>query len=117
MQLDGDLINYHSSKPGHTELAVRTLGKRLDLSDRDIHDALERGEKRDFRKTDVYKRVYALADRMAHKALPRVMLPGITLHSPKITHKLTTAWFARRVDERYRRCLVRGSAHEKSSGA
>lgn len=111
LQRDGDLIDHHSSKPGHTELAVRTLGKELGLSDREIHDALERGEQRDFRKTRVYKRVYALADRMEHKTLPRIMLPSITLHSPKITRKLTTAWFARHVDTRYRRCMARGTAH------
>ncbi|MGH8216273.1 MAG: DUF1615 domain-containing protein [Rhodanobacteraceae bacterium] len=110
LQLDGDLISYQSSQPGHTELAVRTLGKRLNLSDRAIHDALERSEQRDFRETRVYKRVFALADRMQHKALPRVMLPYITLHSPKITHTLTTAWFARRVDGRYERCMARGAA-------
>jgi hypothetical protein len=110
LHLDGDLIDYQSSDPGHTERAVRTLGKRLGLSDREIHAALERGEQRDFRKTRVYKRVFALADRMQHKTLPRIMLPGITLHSPKITHKLTTAWFARRVDARYRQCMAREAA-------
>jgi hypothetical protein len=106
LQLDGDLIDYSSNEPGQTELALRTLRGQLRLSDRAIRDALERGEGRDFRKTRVYQRVFALADQKAHTALPRVMLPDIALHSPKLTRKLTTAWFARQVDARYRRCMA-----------
>jgi hypothetical protein len=48
-----------------------------------------------------------LADKAEGKSLPRAVLPGIVLQSPKITRKLTTAWFAKRVDERYRRCMVK----------
>ena len=39
--------------------------------------------------------------------MPRATLPDIQLNSPKITRKLTTAWFAERVNERYLRCLKR----------
>ena len=106
LQLDGDLIAYSSSEPGQTERALRTLRGQLHLGDRAIRDALEQGETRDFRETGLYQRVFALADRKEHAMLPRVMLPGITLHSPKLTHRLTTAWFARQVDARYRRCLA-----------
>jgi len=51
--------------------------------------------------------VFALADAKAGKPVPRAVLPGIELKSPKITRKLTTAWFAGRVDERYQRCMKR----------
>jgi hypothetical protein len=37
------------------------------------------------------------------------MLPQIRLTSPKISRQLSTEWFAKRVDQRYRRCLARAS--------
>ena len=33
-------------------------------------------------------------------------MPQIDLKSPKITRKLTTEWFARRVDSRFKQCLA-----------
>ena len=39
--------------------------------------------------------------------LPRAVVPRISLESPKIARKLTTEWFANRVAERYKRCLLR----------
>lgn len=107
LALDGDLIRYDSRKAGATELAVRSLASKLDVSDREIHNALRSGETFDFEATDLYKRVFDLAERVAHKPLPRAVLPGITLESPKITRRLTTAWFAQRVDSRWRTCMQR----------
>lgn len=105
LALDGDLINYGSDSAGATEKAVRTLGKRLDVSDRAIRRALEKGESIDFEKTDLWKAVFALAEKDAGKKLPREVLPGIKLSSPKITRNLTTAWFAQRVNSRYQSCI------------
>ena len=107
LALDGDLINYSSDSAGATERAVRTLGKRLNFSDREIRNALELGEKEEFSRSDLRNAVFALADKEAGKALPRAMLPGIKLESPKITRNLTTAWFAQRVNSRYQACLAR----------
>lgn len=107
LALDGDLINYGSDSAGSTEKAVRTLGKRLDYSDRAIRRALEKGDSIDFEKTDLWKSVFALAEKDAGKKLPREVLPGIKLESPKITRNLTTAWFAQRVNSRYQSCIGR----------
>jgi hypothetical protein len=107
LALDGDLILYDSNSPGATELAVRTLGKRLDMSNPAIFSQLKQGDTLDFQETDLYERVFALAEESAGKALPRAILPGITLQSPKITRELTTAWFAERVDDRRERCMQR----------
>ena len=107
LALDGDLILYNTDKPGSTELAVRKLAGKLEMSDSQIHRALQKGDSIDFEKTDLYEQVYALAERKAGKKLPREMLPGITLESPKITRSLTTAWFAKRVDDRRAACMKR----------
>lgn len=107
LALDGDLVRYGSIMPGSTELAVRTLGKRLDMRHPTIRDQLEKGKSLEFEDTELYRRVFELAEQAEGRALPRAVLPGIVLQSPKITRKLTTAWFAKRVDERYQRCMAR----------
>ena len=109
LELDGDLVVHgaDTAKPGSTELATRTLGPRLGLSDAAIRSALEQDERADFAKTPLYARVFELADQREQRPLPRAVLPRIRLQSPKISRALTTEWFARRVDERFRGCLAR----------
>ena len=105
LALDGDLIAYGSSEAGTTERAVRKLSTTLEMSNSDIRRQLEKGDSLAFEKTDLYKQVFALAEKKSGKALPRAILPGIQLESPKITRNLTTAWFAKRVDDRRARCM------------
>ncbi|MGD9424178.1 DUF1615 domain-containing protein [Pantoea sp. NSTU24] len=107
LALDGDLILYGSDAAGSTELAVRTLSKQIDMSNSAIRRDLEKGDKESFSDSTLWKQVFTLADKMAGRRLPREMLPGIKLESPKITRNLTTAWFAQRVDSRYQQCLSR----------
>ncbi|WEN13556.1 DUF1615 domain-containing protein [Rhodanobacter sp. AS-Z3] len=110
LALDGDLVRPDASfgdPPGATELAVRSLAGPLQMSDSAIHRALLQGEQQDFAAGKLYLRIFALAERAKGRSLPRAVLPGITLKSPKITRKLTTAWFAKRVDERWQRCMRR----------
>jgi hypothetical protein len=98
----------HESDVSSTELALRTLAKRLDMSESAIHSALEKGKDKDFEQTQLYKRVFALAERVARRPLPRAMVPSIKLHGPKISRKLTTSWYARRVNGRFERCMGHG---------
>lgn len=111
LTLDGDVLRYDSGRParepGATETAVRVLARRVDLDNDAIRRDLELGTSAAFEKSPLYTRVLALADRAAARRAPRAVLPDIDLHSPKITRKLTTEWFAHRVDERYRACLRR----------
>lgn len=103
--LDGDLVIHGSSAVGTTEVAARALGKSIGLSDSRIRRALEQGDDLAFEETDVYERVFELAESTEGRALPRALMPRIDLKSPKITRKLTTEWFATRVDARYQRCI------------
>jgi hypothetical protein len=108
---DGDLLRYEAGEPAKdassTELAVRVLGRRIDRSDAQIRRDLALAHDERFERTVVYTSVFEIADRAAGRPLPRAIVPTIELKSPKITRKLTTEWFANRVDERYRRCLAR----------
>ncbi|MFE8710198.1 DUF1615 domain-containing protein [Aeromonas allosaccharophila] len=105
LALDGDLIRYDSDLPGNTELAVYTLANRVNMSKQAIHQSLKLGDTAEFAETDLYHRIFTLADKQAGKRQPRAILPGIVLKSPKITRNLTTAWFAKRVDDREQRCV------------
>jgi hypothetical protein len=110
LALDGDLIAYgFGPSLGQTELAVRSLHTQLGMRNTTIRSHLEKGETQAFEDTDLYRQVFSLADKAAGKPLPRAILPGIVLESPKITRKLTTAWFAQRVEERRVRCMARAS--------
>ena len=113
LALDGDLLRYDQGRavpePGSTELATRVLARRLDMSAAEIRRDLELGKTQEFERSRLYARVFALAEKLSGKSVPRAVLPRILLQSPKITRKLTTDWFANRVDGRYRACLVRSS--------
>jgi hypothetical protein len=101
LAIDGDLLREGSSEPSRTELAVRRLPMGMD--ERQIRRDLERGTTQEFEETQLYRKVFALAE--AREPAPRAVVPDIRLKSVKISRKLTTEWFARRVDDRYRRCL------------
>jgi hypothetical protein len=108
VSLDGDLLPHAANAPrGETERTAATLAGRLGLSETAIRSDLERGEQPEFVKTDLYQRVFAYAERLDKRTLPRAVVPRIDLQSPKFTRKLTTEWFANRVDERHRRCMAR----------
>ena len=109
LALDGDLVRLQTgvdgSRIGATELAVRSLGAKLDLSDSRIRRDLEKGDTLAFEKTDTYERVFEFAEKIENRALARAVIPQIKLESPKITRQLTTQWFAERVDGRFQRCM------------
>jgi hypothetical protein len=118
LQLDGDLVRYEKDekgKPGSTELATRVLAKRLGLSVEATHRDLERGTTPAFERTTLYERVFSLADQLHGTRVPRALVPRIRLQSPKITRKLTTEWFATRVDEHRKQCLSRRNSKSEEA--
>ncbi len=112
LELDGDLLRHGSSAdeaPGSTELATRVLAHRIDMREGAIRRDLERGQSAEFSASRLYERVFALAERLEGRPMARAVVPRIALKSPKFTRKLTTEWFAKRVDDRAQRCLARAA--------
>lgn len=109
--LDGDLLRYQGGAPAaaasDTQRAVLALAPRLRLSEAEIERDLRLEKTFAFEQSALYQRLYALADASSGERKPREILPRIELKSPKISRRLTTEWFARRVDGRYRGCLER----------
>jgi hypothetical protein len=112
--LDGDLLRYEkgqpSGQPSTVENTARSLSKRLNISPAGIRRDLLLEKTANFADSLLFKQVFALAEQVDGKAAPRQVMPQIDLKSPKISRKLTTEWFARRVEGRYRICLKRAEA-------
>ena len=113
MTLDGDLLRYRDGRPleqpSEVEAALQALSGKLRLSPREIRRDLLLEKSAAFGQSPLYSRLFAVADQAADSVLPRQAMPRIGLKSPKITRKLTTEWFARRVEGRYRNCLARAA--------
>lgn len=108
LALDGDLVSRaDDGRLGETERAALTLANRFNLSEGEVRRSLEQGDSPAFENSALYERVFAHAEALDARKLPRAMVPRIRLKSPKITRKLTTQWFATRVDERHGRCVKR----------
>lgn len=106
LNTDGALLSRETGL-SNTELALRTIADRLDMTESAIHSALEQGKTQEFARTQLYQKVFALAERAAKRPLPRAIVPVIKLHGPKISRALTTSWYAHRVDGRFHRCLAK----------
>ncbi len=111
LALDGDLLpaRQEADAPvGATEAAALAIVKQLDMAPAEIRRDLRLGKLRSLEATELYRRVFALADERQGEPVPRAVVPRIDLQSAKFTRKLTTRWFAERVVARHRQCLARG---------
>lgn len=108
---DGDLLRYRDGLPSgeasSTERALYQMSQRLGLSNSAILRDLKQEKNSSFSQSALYQKVMALADQQLGRKVAREAFPQIRLNSPKITRKLTTEWFAKRVGWRYDNCLKR----------
>ncbi len=113
LDLDGDLLIYDkgqiSTQVSATQDALDKIAATLKLSRADIRRDLTLEKSAQFSDTPLYRAVFAAASQQ-NKNTPRETMPRIVLKSPKITRKLTTAWFSERVYGRYQSCLNRGQS-------
>jgi len=101
---DGALLPKAPTETGATEAALLSIEGRMGLSTSQIHAALEQGDQERFAASALYQRVFRLAEQKAGGPLPRARMPDIRLTGPKITRRLTTQWYARRVNARFMSC-------------
>jgi hypothetical protein len=107
LDLDGDLLSYKDGQPEVSDLekSLLKISTSLQMTDQEISRDLTLEKVKVFEETRLYKNIYRLA-RLKNINGPYAEIPSIKLHSPKITRKLTTAWFAERVGEHYQSCLA-----------
>lgn len=108
---DGYLMSYTGTAPNNdvtdTQRLLFGMTGKLGISRAQMLSDIRQERYSSFAQTPTYQRVFALATKVAGIPVPQEALPQIRLISPKITRKLTTAWFAQRVDGRYQDCLGR----------
>jgi hypothetical protein len=115
---DGDLMIYDSdgrvaATASSTELAIRELSKTggLNLNETQIRRDLMKEKSLAFNDTTTYKTLIA-AYRIKKKTYPPyAIVPGITLHSEKTSHILTTNKYANTVYGRYQQCMSNPRVH------
>ena len=114
LALDGDLLSYDplggvKSDATQSMAALDQFREEFApaLSAAQVkHDArLEKSA--EFERTKTWAMVRRVYAQKKKKTADYARLPEVTLHSPKLQHELTTAWFARAVDKRYETCLSR----------
>ncbi|WP_018607511.1 DUF1615 domain-containing protein [Uliginosibacterium gangwonense] len=108
---DGDLLIYQNGQPARsqssTTRALLKLAPKLGLTKQQIMADIRQEKTSTLGQTPTYQRVFALADKATGHPVPREALPQIHLQSVKISHNLTTQWFAEKVNGHYQQCLAR----------
>jgi hypothetical protein len=119
--LDGDMLAYDKKgEPVSTD--SRTLEALLafrerhapSLSERQVRREVRKEKTLEFEETDTYRALRRVYEEVHGEPPAYARLPNVPIRSPKMAKERTTAWFARSVDGRYRKCLER---HAGTPGA
>jgi hypothetical protein len=113
LALDGDVLAYGkdgevNNEDTQTMQAIRLFRDRYQprLSDRRLRDDAHQEKTLAFEGTDTYRAIKAAYAARLGTPPEYATLPQVELESPKLTRKLSTAWFAQAVDRRFETCLV-----------
>jgi len=115
LALDGDLLIYRGQKaspvPSKTERVILRISQThgLGLNATVVRQDLRLEKAFEFTETATFRRIGAFYKATFGLEPPFARVPEIKLESVKLDRPLTTAWFARRVEGRYRRCLSRNN--------
>jgi hypothetical protein len=116
LALDGDLLAYgrdgkprgdDDDAPTQTMSALRHFRDLYQpkLSDRRLRDDARQEKTQSLEKTDTYRAIKSVFAEEMGSEPEYAILPQVVLESPKLSRKLSTAWFAQAVDRRYQACL------------
>lgn len=108
---DGDLLIYQDgipiATPSLTQRALESQAAKLGMTAATIRRELLLEKTEKFMMTQLWTRVFALADALGNQPLPRFAMPQIAVHSPKFNRTLTTLGYAGQVDARFTHCMTR----------
>ena len=82
------------------------------LTDRRLKDDVRKEKEQAFEGTDTYRAIKKVFAEELGSQPEYAILPQVLLESPKLSRRLSTAWFAQAVDSRYQSCLAQRSPAE-----
>ncbi len=111
---DGDLLAYDKnanalSHDTQSLGAIFAFAQQFapELSERRVRLDVQQEKTAEFENTETWRAIKRVYAQRQQTDPPYARVPEVTIRSPKMTQERSTAWFAKSVDGRYRRCLER----------